>query len=364
MSKCEQGFSKDLQEEAKRLTEICGCFGIKIRSLIGICPGPRVTRYEFSVEPQTKMHRIKRLRDDISLMLSVSPIRMICPASTESSFAIEIPNGSDEKVNFEDAFASSECESCTDPLPALLGTDLLGEGVCMSLSKAPHVLIGGKTGSGKTTLLHNILLSLMRTQKPSQVKFLLISAQKRELSAYEKTNFLWEPVLGMDEDVLGALKQLEEECTWRYEQMKQHSVRNVDRLNLVSKEQLPRIVAILDEFAYLPTKKMRELESLVCRLAPIGRAAGIHLILSTAVLNSKTVTGLIKANLITRIALSVEKRAESLTVIDQGDAEVLLPYGDLLYCDSTLTGPQRINVSYLNCEAVEEKLSLQGLLQQ
>ncbi len=360
MSEWEKTVSTRHLEEAKRIMTLYGDFGVKIRALIGVHLGPRVTRYEFLVEPDTKMLKIKRIRDDISLLLSVPPMRVICPLRGCSGFAVEISNGSRENVSFAEALSSSPYRAGEDPLPALLGKDQDGKGFCMKLSKAPHVLIGGRSGSGKTTLLHNIILSLICANEPKHVNFLLISAQKREFSVYANTDYLWEPILGMDEDVLGSLKRLCAECAWRYDLMKTHSVRNLDALNLHLKAPLPRIVAVLDEFAYLPTKKIRELEDVICRLAPNGRAAGIHLILATKDLNAKTVTGLMKANLITRIALSVEQRSQSLTIMDQADAELLLPFGDLLYCDSVLEAPQRICGAYLDSELIEEMLKSLG----
>lgn len=345
------------REMADRIVELYSHFNIKIEALIGVWSGPRVTRFEFQVSPDTKMSKITQLRDDISLLLSAPKVRLICPIPGKNAFGIEVPNGAERIVTFDEIFASDAFAGSSDSLCVVLGKNLSNDNVCLELSRAPHVLIGGQAYSGKTTVLKNMIVSLICNTKPSDVKLLLIDPKKQAFCALENADHLLEPIIYDAQAAIASLERLVEECVRRYRLFQSHSVRNIDAYNNLTEQPMPRIVAIVDEMSFLSRQNLGDFELAVSRIAQVGRAAGVHLVLATNDLTAKNVTGIIKANIPTRIALSVSTPIESRTIMDSCDAECLLLKGDLLLCDNMLNKPQRIQAAYLTDEEIQDKLN-------
>ena len=343
------------KETARKITEIYSLFGVKIEALIGVLSGPRVTRFEFQVAPDTKISKITKLRDDISLMLSVPKVRLICPIPGKMAFGIEVPNGAERTAMFDEVFTTKAFTSSMDKLCVVLGKNLSNDSVCLELSKAPHVLIGGQSCSGKTTVLKNMIVSLICSTKPSEVKLLLIDPKKQAFDVFKNTDHLLEPVIYDEQNAIDSLKRLCEECVSRYQLFQTHLVKNIDAYNQAAQKPLHRIVAIIDEMSFLTKHNLGDFELAVCRIAQVGRAAGIHIVLATNDLMPQNITGIIKANIPTRIALSTNNGIESRTIMDSCDAECLLLKGDMLLCDRMLNKPQRIQAPYLTEKEIRSK---------
>jgi len=345
------------REMADRIIALYSRFHIKIEALSGVFSGPRVTRFEFQVAPDTKLSKITQLRDDISLLLSAPKVRLICPTPGKSAFAIEIPNGLESTVTFDEVFTSETFAKSSDKLCLVLGKSLSNDSVCLELSKAPHVLIGGQANSGKTTVLKNMIVSLICNTSPSEVKLLLVDPKKQAFGAFEKAEHLLEPVIYDSQVAMDSLERLVEECVERYRLFQARSVRNIDAYNITTEQTMPRIVAIVDETGFLTKHNSRDFELTVSRIGQVGSAAGIHLVLATNNLTAKNVTGIIKANIPTRIALSTQNSMDSRTIMDSCDAECLLLKGDMLLCNSMLNKPQRIQAAYLTNEEIQKKIN-------
>lgn len=344
--------SSEQKEIAEKIIDIYSQFGVKIGNLIDIAQGPRVSKFEFEVAPDTKLHKITKLRDDISLALSVSKVRLVCPVPHKTAFAIEVPNKTEKFVKFDEVFESDAFKNSTDKLCIALGKNLFNENICLELSKAPHLLIGGQSNSGKTTLLKSMICSLIRKNSSSEVKLLLIAPNKNEFNVFENLKHLLLPVIGDKDSAIDCLNSLLIECEERIKLFSAHSVKNIDEYNSGVNEKIPKIVAVVDEVSFLTKNNMRDFESLIVRLAQIGRIAGVHIILATADLTPKTITGFIKANFPARIAFSTRNAIDSRTIIDTADAECLLLKGDFLLFN-LISAPQRIQSTYITNEQIK-----------
>lgn len=351
-----KNYSLEQKEIAEQIIDIYSRFGVKIGDLISVEQRPRVSKYEFSLSPDTKVSKITKLRDDISLMLSVPKVRLTCPVPNKMAFAIEVPNKTENFVEFDEVFKSDDFKISTDKLCIALGENLSNENICLELSKAPHLLIGGSSCSGKTTLLKSIICSLIFNNTPSEVKLLLIAQKKDEFEIFEKSKHLLSPVICDGCTAVETLNNLFKECEERIKLFAEHSVRNIDAYNNKMENKLPKIVAIIDEFSFLTNYKLRDFETIISRLAQIGRMSGIHLILSTNELTPKNVTGIIKANIQTRIALSTQNAIESRTIMDVCDAECLLLKGDLLLCNN-INKPVRIQATHITDEQIKNLIN-------
>ncbi len=346
-------YSPEQQKTAKKIVDLYSRFNVKIGNLISITEGKRVSRYEFELYPDTVVSKITKFRDDISLMLSVPKVRIICPLPNKTAFAIEVASNTEKIVQFDEVLKSSELKNSADKLCVALGKNLSNESVCINLARAPHLLIGGKANSGKTTLIKSIICSLVLSYSPAEAKILLITPKVDEYKSIENSRHLFSPIISDCREALDALNTLLEECEGRLKLFAEHSVKDITSYNNCSNKKLHRIVAIIDEFSLLTEYKPRDFEAIICRLALYGRVAGIHLIPATKQLNPKTVTGIIKANIPKRIALSTNNAMESRTIMDACDAECLLSKGDLLLCDS-INQPQRIQAPYITDEEIAE----------
>lgn len=345
--------SDHLKDTAQKIIDLYSQFGVKIGPLINALEGARVTSFEFELPPNSKIAKITRLRDDISLLLSVPKIRIVCPVPEKLSFLIEVYNKRDEFVDFDEIFSSDSFKTSRDELCVVLGKNLSNQSVCLELSRAPHLLIGGEEFSGKTTLLKSMALSLVRNAAPSQAKLLIITPKKDEFQAFENSSHLLSPIIS--DKVLGmeALKNLCNECDRRLKLFLESSVKCLDAYNASSDKILPKIVALVDDAEFLSKDNLNDYEFAVYNLAQKGRAAGIHIVLATGDLSFKSITGIIKANIPTRIALKVQNPMESRTVMDACDAECLLSKGDMLLCPM-FDKPQRIQAAHITDEQIEQ----------
>lgn len=345
--------SDHLKDTAQKIIDLYSQFGVKIGPLINASKGARVTSYEFELLPNSKVSKITRLRDDISLLLSVPKVRIICPIPEKLSFAVEVYNKCDDFVNFDDIFNSDSFKASKDKLCVVLGKNLSNQSVCLELSKAPHLLIGGQEFSGKTTLLKSMALSLVRNNKSSEIKLLIITPKKDEYVAFENSSHLMLPIISDKLQGIEALKNLCQECERRLKLFLENSVKCLDAYNSLSNEIIPKIVVLVDETEFLSKDNPSDYEFLVYNLAQKGRAAGIHIVLATGDLSFKSITGIIKANIPTRIAFKVQNPMESRTIMDASDAECLLSKGDMLLCPM-FGKPQRIQAAHITDEQIEQ----------
>lgn len=329
------------KEKAEKIIRIYANFGVKIGECIGVASGPRVTSFEFQLEPDTQISKITKFRDDISLMLSVPKVRIICPVPGKMAFAVEIPDNEGKFVDFEEAFSESE-----NKLSLTFGKNLYNENIRIDLSKAPHILIGGQSCSGKTNILKSMALSLICNNEPDEIKLLLISPDKSDFEVFGESDYLLEPIISDPQTAIDSLNSLCEECDKRFKLFQENSVRNLDAYNSIADESLSGIVVIVDEMSFLSRYNLRDFEYAVCRLAQMGRPAGIHIVLATKELTPNNVTGIMKANIPTRIALSTRNAMESRTIMDACDGECLLLKGDALLC-VMLNKPQRIQTVHI-----------------
>lgn len=344
------------QERAAQITDLYAAFGIYIGPCIGVWAGPRVTRFEFQLDPDTQVAKILQLADDVSLNLSVPRVRLICPIRGRMAFGIEVPNRTERFVDFEEVLASKAFTQSGDKLRVALGESLSGDGACLELSTAPHVLIGGQSGSGKTTMVNTMVASLLSTTTPDEVRLLLMAPQKQELEIYESAPHVMEPVVCDAGMAIRRLQELCRECDRRYGLFHDRAVRCLDAYNRVVEQPLCRMVILVDEMSFLTKHDRWGFESAVCQLAQKGRMAGIHLVLTTSDLTANTVTGMIKANIPTRIALSTKNRMDSRTIMDAVGAECLLQKGDMLLCDCGMNPPQRIQAARLTPAQIQDIL--------
>ena len=346
----ENGSTLTFQQKktAERLADTFLLFGVKIEAFCGVSAGPRVTRYEFKPEASQKVSKITRLVDDISLALGVSGIRLICPIPGKLSFGVEVPNDVQKNVEFEEVYSSEQFQKSKDPLCVALGKDLEGEARIIELSRAPHLLIGGQAGTGKTTLLYSMILSLMKNNSSEEVKLLLVSPKKNEFGVFEDSDHLYIPIISDPQEGVKALNELVEEMVRRFNLLVDKGTRDITAYNRNADKPLCRIVVFIDEMSLLFKAAPNEFETAVVRIAQLSRAVGIHLVLATEDTSHKTITGIIKANIPSRIALSVKTPVESRVILDSCGAERLLSQGDMLYQSPAARYPDRIQGAYVD----------------
>lgn len=359
----ENGFEPTYEQKkkAEQIVDIYALFGIKIEAFTGVSEGPRVTRYEFRPDGGEKLSKIADLADDISLALGVPTVRMLCPIPGKMAFGIEVPNDAPKKVDFEEVFSSDEFKNSEDKLCAVLGKDLKSRNVCVELSRAPHLLLGGQTCSGKTTALNCMILSLIRNTSPDEVKLLLVDPKKCEFGVYSKSKHLLEPVITDGNQAIDALRGLVDEVDRRLSLFVENGVKDITAFNRTSDQPLCRIVVFIDEMSMVSERSPRDFETVVCQIAQKGRAAGIHIVLATSDLSTRTVTGMLKANIPTRIAFSTKSIMESRVIIDNRGAELLLLKGDMLYHPIGAMKPMRIQGAYADPDKTPEMIAFDSV---
>jgi S-DNA-T family DNA segregation ATPase FtsK/SpoIIIE len=317
--------------------------------LIGYVQGPSVTRFDIRLQPGVKVSKVLRLSEDIKLGLAARQIR-IAPVPGKRAIGIEVPNRVRRPVVLKEIVRSPTFRDSRAPLTAALGQDVGGDQVVVDLAKMPHGLIAGATGSGKSVCIHSIIISLIYRLTPNRLRLLLIDPKVVELAPYRKLPHLAAPVITEPKQAALALKWAVDEMERRYRCFADSGVRNIDGFNdkKANGEQLPYLVIIIDELADLMMASPQDVEDAVCRIAQKARAAGIHLLLATQRPSVDVITGLIKANIPTRIAFSVSSQNDSRTILDGGGAERLLGRGDLLFAASGARSVRRLQGCYVS----------------
>ncbi len=350
---------ENVQEKAEILEDKLKSFGVDAN--VGeIHRGPAVTRYEIHPKKGVKVSRIVNLADDIALALAAKDIRIEAPIPGKSAVGIEIPNSEVAIVGLRDVLESNDYQSAESKLSIALGRDIYGKPIIDNLSKMPHLLVAGATGSGKSVCINAIIISLLYKARPDEVKLMMIDPKMVELNIYNGIPHLLVPVVTDPRKAAIALKKVVAEMEKRYELFAKHGARDIERFNLLIKTEklkdldpLPYIVVIVDELADLMMVAPSDVEDAICRLAQMARAAGIHLIIATQRPSVDVITGVIKANIPTRIAFAVSSQADSRTILDMGGAEKLLGRGDMLYLPTGASKPTRIQGAFLADEEVE-----------
>lgn len=349
---------QDMTANARKLEETLDSFGVKAK-VMQIHRGPAVTRYEVQPDTGVKVSRIVNLSDDLALALAAKDIRIEAPIPGKAAVGIEVPNAEIALVGLRDVLESSVYHEAPSKLSIALGRDISGEPIVGDLTKMPHLLVAGATGSGKSVCINGIIISLLYKAKPSEVKLMMIDPKMVELNVYNGIPHLLAPVVTDSRHAALALKKVVAEMEKRYQLFAKSGARDIERYNEMMKEQareeqlLPYIVVIVDELADLMMVAPNDVEDAICRLAQMARAAGIHLIIATQRPSVDVITGLIKANIPSRIAFGVSSQTDSRTILDMGGAEKLLGRGDLLYLPVGESKPVRIQGSFVSDREVE-----------
>lgn len=351
--------NKDLADNVKILEEALGSFGVKVK-VTQVTQGPAITRYEAQPAPGVKVSRITNLADDISLSLASANVRIEAPIPGKSVVGIEVPNKEVSMVHFREVLETTEFQGVSSKLALCLGKDITGTPVIADLTKMPHLLIAGATGSGKSVCINTLIHSILFKARPDEVKFLLVDPKMVELANYNGIPHLIAPVVTDPKKAAGALKWIVTEMETRYELFAGAGVRDIVRYNFLRAQEkngehpsLPYVVVIIDELADLMMVAPGEVEDAICRLAQMARAAGIHLIVATQRPSVDVITGLIKANIPSRIAFAVSSQTDSRTILDMNGAEKLLGRGDMLYYPMGASKPLRVQGCYLGDKEVE-----------
>lgn len=352
----------DIKANANIIKRTLANFGIDVE-MDEISIGPSVTRYSLKPAEGVKLSKIVGLNNDLALALAAHPIRIEAPIPGKSLVGIEIPNTTKTTVGLATLLGSDEYQESEKPLLISLGKGISGKSFFGNLAKAPHMLIAGATGSGKSVTIHAIITSLLFRNSPENLKFIMIDPKRVELTLYNKIPHLLTPVITDAKKAILALKWAAKEMSRRYDTLEKNTVRDIDSYHKTvlspaierqkknkeeaMPESMPYIVIVLDELADIMQTYPRELESAIVRLAQMSRAVGIHLILSTQRPSVNVITGLIKANVPTRVALQVSAQIDSRTILDTGGAEKLLGAGDMLYLGGEMSKPQRLQSAYI-----------------
>lgn len=347
-----------LQMQSEKLEEALSYFSIQA-NVIDAVQGPTVTRFELTVGHGTKVSKIRNLTDDLKLALAAEEIRIQAPIPGRSSIGIEIPNRVTRPVRISEVIRSEQFQRSASPMEAVLGLDLTGKPETIDLRKMPHGMIAGATGSGKSVCINSILVSLLYKASPADVKMMLIDPKMVELAPFNGIPHLISPVITDVKAANAALKWAVEEMERRYELLAHAGVRDIERYNqLIMKEQryslkMPYLLIVIDELADLMMMAAADVEVSISRIAQKARACGIHLIIATQRPSVDVITGMIKANIPTRIAFSVSSQIDSRTILDTPGAERLLGRGDMLYIGNGQSAPSRLQGTFVTDEEME-----------
>lgn len=343
----------DLRANANVIKRTLDGFGIPVE-MGEISVGPAVTRYTLKPAEGVKLSRITTLNQDLSLALAAHPIRIEAPIPGKSLVGIEVPNKSAALVRLGSLMTYPEFQS-SGSLGFVLGRDVSGEPIFSDISRMPHLLIAGATGSGKSVAIHSLLVSLLYKNSPATLKLILIDPKKVELSIYEGLPHLIAPVVTDGKRALGVFRWAIQEMERRYETLLEAGARDIKSYNGKNADNaLPYILIVIDELADLMAAYGREVEGSIIRLAQMARATGLHLIVSTQRPSVEVITGLIKANITSRIALQVASNVDSRTILDTSGAEKLLGSGDLLFVSPDFSKPKRIQGAFISEEEIEK----------
>ena len=354
--------NQHLTQTAQKLKETLKNFGVNI-NITAINCGPAVTRYEFQPEMGVKVSKIVNLADDIKLNLAAADIRIEAPIPGKAAIGIEVPNKESVPVMFRDLVESEAFAANKSPIAFAAGKDIAGKVMIADIAKMPHLLIAGATGSGKSVCINTIIMSILYRANPEDVKLIMIDPKVVELSVYNGIPHLFIPVVTDPKKAAGALHWAVAEMTDRYQKFAEYNVRDLKGYNQKVEgiqdindpdkpKKMPQIVIIVDELADLMMVAPGDVEDAICRLAQLARAAGIHLVIATQRPSVNVITGLIKANMPSRIAFSVTSGVDSRTILDMNGAEKLLGKGDMLYYPQGLQKPLRVQGAFVSDKEV------------
>lgn len=341
----------DLRANANGIKRTLESFGIPVE-MGEINVGPSVTRYTLKPAEGVKISRITTLNQDLAMALAAHPIRIEAPIPGKSLVGIEVPNKSAAVVRLGSMLLYPEFQK-SEPLAFALGRDVNGDPIFTNIAKMPHMLVAGATGSGKSIALHSILISLLYKNSPDMLKMIMIDPKRVELSVYNDLPHLIAPVVTDNKKAIGALRWVIQEMDRRYQVLLEAGSRDIKSYNKSAEETLPYILVVIDELADLMSTYGREVEGSIIRLAQMARATGIHIIVSTQRPSVEVITGLIKANITTRIALQVASQIDSRTILDTAGAEKLLGHGDMLFVSSDFSKPRRIQGAFITEDEIK-----------
>ena len=348
---------EELHETARKLQETLAAFGVNVK-ITDVSCGPTVTRYELQPEQGVKVSKITALTDDIKLNLAAADIRIEAPIPGKAAVGIEVPNKKNLMVYFRDLIENKDFNEHQSKLAFAVGKDIGGQTMISDIAKMPHLLIAGATGSGKSVCINTLIMSILYKAKPSEVKLIMVDPKVVELSVYNGIPHLLLPVVTDPKKAAAALNWAVAEMNRRYKLFSDMKVREIKGFNKKvgkdSPEWMPQIVIIVDELADLMMVSSKEVEEAICRLAQLARAAGIHLVIATQRPSVNVITGLIKANVPSRIAFAVSSQVDSRTILDGAGAEKLLGKGDMLFFPSGYPKPVRVQGAFVSDNEVSD----------
>jgi S-DNA-T family DNA segregation ATPase FtsK/SpoIIIE len=338
---------------AEQLEQTLSHFGVDA-TVIGQISGPRVTRYELQLAPGTKVSKVAGLKDDLSYALATTEIRILAPIPGKQAVGVELPNFSPSYVRLGDVF--DDLPSTASPLAVWLGKDISGAPVWTDLARMPHLLIAGTTGSGKSGCINTILTSILLRSTPDEARLILIDPKRIELNHYESIPHLLTPVVSSPKEAAAVLRNVVAEMERRYERLSSARARNLHEANRALRQRgestMPYLLVVIDELADLMMISPQDVEDCVIRLAQKSRAVGIHLVLATQRPSVDVITGMIKANVPSRIAFAVSSQTDSRVILDQQGAESLLGQGDMLFKPLGTSRLQRLQGAYVSEEEI------------
>lgn len=357
---------EELRNTALKLQETLRSFNVNVTMGAVTC-GPTVTRYELLPEQGVRVNKITNLSDDLKLSMAATSIRIEAPIPGKAAVGIEVPNSTASPVYFRELLEGDAFKKAKSPVTFAVGKDIAGKRIMTDIAKMPHLLIAGATGSGKSVCINTLIMSILYKADPSDVKLIMIDPKVVELSVYNGIPHLFCPVVTDPKEAAASLNWAVREMMERYNKFKELGVRNISGYNQKIKtvedaekagySKMPSLVIIVDEFADLMMVASKEVEDAVCRLAQLARAAGIHLVLATQRPSVNVITGVIKANIPSRIAFSVSSAIDSRTILDKGGAEKLLGKGDMLFFPSGYSEPVRVQGAFVSDKEVSDVVS-------
>lgn len=354
----------DIKENANIIKRTLANFGILVE-MDEVTIGPTVTRYALKPAQGVRLAKIASLQNDLALALAARTVRIEAPIPGKSLVGIEVPNHAKSTVGLGSLLSDINFQNSPKPLTVALGRSISGKSIYADMAKMPHVLIAGTTGSGKSVTIHSVITSLLYRNGPDDLRLIMVDPKRVELTLYNKIPHLLTPVITEPKKAILSLKWAAKEMERRYNVLEQHAVRDIASYheNIYNSkvknsedgpERMPYIVIIIDELADIMSSYPRELEAAIVRLAQMSRAIGIHLLLSTQRPSVNVITGLIKANIPSRVALQVSSQIDSRTILDQSGAEKLLGAGDMLYLSTSSPTPERLQSAYISEEEVKD----------
>lgn len=350
------GYKQDSLKKARLLENTLRSFNIKA-NVVNVSRGPVVTRYEVQPAPGVKVSKIVNLSDDIALNMAAKGIRIEAPIPGKAAIGIEVPNEDVQSVYIKEIVDTDEFKNMGKPLAFALGKDIAGNKIYADIAKMPHLLIAGATGSGKSVCINSLIISILMNATPDEVQMIMVDPKVVELSVFNDIPHLKIPVVTNPKKAAGALNWAVNEMTDRYKAFAKRGAKDIARYNQILQEEgekpLPKLLIIIDELADLMMVAQGDVEDAICRIAQLGRASGIHLVIATQRPSVNVITGIIKANIPSRIAFAVSSGVDSRTILDMSGAEKLLGQGDMLYYPAGAAKPLRVQGCFVSDKEVD-----------